>query len=142
RLHSAVAEVLQQLFADRSDEMAALLAHHWERAGDALAAARCHRRAANWAGVSDIAEAMRHSQKVGELAAGLPESREVLELRLWAALRRLDLGWRAGMSRSQATRLFEEGRATAHQLEDTRSLAMLIDTYGIVVGMSGDVDGG
>ena len=33
--------------------------------------------------------------RVRELATGLPESHETLGLRLWAALRLLDLGWRA-----------------------------------------------
>jgi len=54
RTHAAVARALEAAHADRLDENAALLAHHHEEAGDAGAAARWHRRAAEWAGLSDI----------------------------------------------------------------------------------------
>ena len=53
RMHGAVARALAELDADKLDERAALLAHHWEQAGDALEAARCHARAAGWAGLLD-----------------------------------------------------------------------------------------
>jgi class 3 adenylate cyclase/tetratricopeptide (TPR) repeat protein len=142
QVHRAVARVLQELAGDNLDETAALLAHHWEQAAAPIEAARWHRRAAEWTGVSDMAEAVRHSQRARELVAGLPAAREADELRIWAAIRLLDFGWRSGMSPREAATLFEEGRSVAERLGDRRAGANLLNTYGIVVGMSGDVDGG
>ena len=48
RAHAAAARAIEALVPDKLDESAALLAHHWEAAGDALRAARWHRRAAEW----------------------------------------------------------------------------------------------
>src|SRR5882724_5172333 len=50
RTHEATARAIGELFADKLDEQAAVLAHHCEEAGNALDAARWHRRAAEWAG--------------------------------------------------------------------------------------------
>jgi class 3 adenylate cyclase len=50
QVHAEAAGALEEVYAGRLDEAAALLAHHHEEAGDAMAAARWHRRAAQWAG--------------------------------------------------------------------------------------------
>jgi len=141
-VHRAVAAALQELHAHKLDEVAALLAHHLEHAGATLEAARWHRRAAEWAGVSDMAQAVRHWQRVRELAAALPESRETSSLRIRAAMRLLNFAWRSGMSPTDAATLFNEGRALAERIGDLGATAGFLNTYGIVVGMSGDVDGG
>jgi ATP/maltotriose-dependent transcriptional regulator MalT len=57
-----------------------------EQAGEELAAARWHRRAAEWIGRSDVAQAIRHWQRVLALTAELPESEERTGLRLAAEL--------------------------------------------------------
>jgi len=142
RVHRAVAQVLQELNADRLDEVAALLAHHWGQAHEGLEAARWHRRAAYWAGVSDIAAAAQHWRHVRQLVADLPDSPETIELRLHSGLRLLDLGWRLGLSPAAAEPLFTEGRALANKIGDTRAIAAFLNMYGLVVGMHGDVDGG
>src|SRR5947199_406768 len=67
--HAAAARAIAELYADKLDERAALLAHHWEAAGESLEAARWSRRAAEWAGVSDLAEAAAQWRKVRELLA-------------------------------------------------------------------------
>ncbi len=51
RVHAAVARASAGIYADKLDEKAALLAHHWEYAGDAWQAALWHKRAGEWAGV-------------------------------------------------------------------------------------------
>jgi class 3 adenylate cyclase/tetratricopeptide (TPR) repeat protein len=141
-VHRAVATVLQELHADKLDEVAALLAHHWEHAGATLDAAGWHRRAAEWTGVSDMAAAVRHWQRVRELVDALPESPERLDLRMIADIRLLNFGWRSGMSPAEAETLFSEGRALAERRGDTTATAGFLNTYGIVVGMSGEVDRG
>jgi len=77
-----VAQVVQELYPDKLDERAALVAHHLEQAGETLDAARWHRRAARWAGVHDHAGVLRHWQRARALLATMPESQEVIGLRL------------------------------------------------------------
>ena len=74
RTHAAVARAIAELYPEQLDERAALLAHHWEQAGETARAAEWHRRAALWAGRTNLAEAARHWQKVRALVAELPES--------------------------------------------------------------------
>jgi predicted ATPase len=61
--HRRIALAMEELDFERLDERAALIAHHWERAGESAAAARWHRHAAKcvapWA--PDVARS--HSQK-------------------------------------------------------------------------------
>src|SRR5437667_12773321 len=68
RVHVAVSCALEQLRADKPDEHAALVAHHWDIGGEADPAARWHRRAAEWIAGSNSAEARRHWIRVRELA--------------------------------------------------------------------------
>jgi predicted ATPase len=67
RVHAEVARAIADLYRDRLDEKAALLAQHWEAAGDALEAARWHDRAARWAVRSHVMQAVQHWRKVREL---------------------------------------------------------------------------
>src|SRR5262249_42542927 len=48
RVHAAVARAVAELEKGKLDERAALIAYHWEHAGDARQAAKWHRRAAEW----------------------------------------------------------------------------------------------
>ncbi len=138
-MHAAVARAIAELYADRLDERAALLAHHWEAAGDRLEAARWSRRAAEWAGISDVAEAARQWRKVRELLATVPESAERVEMGLRAGVAILGLGWRSGIPEDEAAAIFAEGAELARQANDPRTLATLLNTYATVRGMSGHV---
>ena len=81
-VHAAVARAIAEQYPERLDERAALLAQHWEAAGETLEAARWHARAAAWSGTSDPTQALRHWRKVRELADALPESAETVALGL------------------------------------------------------------
>jgi predicted ATPase len=70
RTHTAVAVAIEEVDSKRLDERAALLAQHWERAGDAKLAARWHARAARWCGLGNVAEALRHWSQVWALPVG------------------------------------------------------------------------
>src|SRR5207247_1577097 len=83
---AAVARAIAEQYPERLDERAALLAQHWEAAGETLEAARWHARAAAWSGTGDPAQALRHWRKVRELADALPESEENVALRLEARI--------------------------------------------------------
>jgi class 3 adenylate cyclase len=71
RIHGEVARAIQGTQPEKLDEQAPLLAYHWERAEELLEAAQWHRRAAEWAGVSDLNEAIRHWQSVRALVGRL-----------------------------------------------------------------------
>jgi class 3 adenylate cyclase/tetratricopeptide (TPR) repeat protein len=131
-LHGRVARAIQELYPDRLDERAALVAHHFEQAGETLDAARWHRRAARWAGVHDHTLALRHWQRARALLATMPESKEVIRLRLGCCPQVLIGLWYGGASEDEATLVFNEGRELADRAADFRSLALLNATYAVI----------
>jgi adenylate cyclase len=140
-VHGAVAGAITKLYADRLDEQAALIAHHWEAAEDVLEAARWHGRAAQWAGMTHLAEALRHWHKVRELLERLPESAETLGLGCAARIEILNVTWRLGASEDEVAGTFAEGKALAERIGDPRLLARLLAAYANVIGLCGDVHG-
>ena len=139
-VHRRVAEALQELYADKLDERSALLAQHWEAAGDALAAAQWSARAAGWVGLNDIGEALRHWRKVSELVEALPDSPESSALALGARVARLHYGWRLGISEQEATAHYEAGRALAERSGDAVNLLLITAAYASVRGLAGHVE--
>jgi class 3 adenylate cyclase/tetratricopeptide (TPR) repeat protein len=139
-VHRRVAEALQELYPDKLDERSALLAYHWEAAGDFLAAARWSARAATWVGLSDISEAVRHWRKVSELTQTLPDSAEAIGLALAARLWRLNYGWRLGISEQEAAAHYEAGRELAQRSGEHASLLLIISAYATVRGTAGHVE--
>jgi class 3 adenylate cyclase/tetratricopeptide (TPR) repeat protein len=139
-VHRRVAEALQDIYADKLDERSALLAQHWEAAGDPLAAARWSARASAWVGLNDIAEAVRHWRKVSELLEALPDSAESNALALGARVARLHYGWRLGISEQEATAHYEAGRELAERSGDAVNLLLLTSAYANVRGLAGHVE--
>jgi adenylate cyclase len=137
RVHAAVARTIAELYPERLDEQAALLAHHWEEAGEALEAARWHSRAAEWAGTSHFPEALRHWRKVRTLLESIPESAETMALGVAARIQILNVGWRLGASEEEAASIFTEGRALAQRSGDLRWLGGVALMYANVRGMAG-----
>jgi class 3 adenylate cyclase/tetratricopeptide (TPR) repeat protein len=137
--HRSVASAILDAAGESSDEQAAVLAHHFDAAGDPLEAARWHERAARRVVRDDLAEALRHWRRVRELAAG--ESPELTRLRLVACLNLLDLLWRLGDPEGIADEIFEEGTALAERSGDRRRLALLHLNYGAVLGIARGQEG-
>jgi class 3 adenylate cyclase/tetratricopeptide (TPR) repeat protein len=135
-VHAAVARALAEQYPERLDERAALLAQHWEAAGERLAAAHWHALAADWAGTNDPNGALRHWSRVRELADALPESADSTRLRLNARVSALNFGWRLGISRAEAEALFSEADRIASESGDIRSRAILLSIYSTVRGHS------
>jgi class 3 adenylate cyclase/tetratricopeptide (TPR) repeat protein len=138
-VHAAVAGAIAEHHPERLDERAALLAHHWEAAGETLEAARWHARAAAWSGTNDPTQALRHWHDVRGLADTLPESEEAVELGLTARLSWLNYGWRLGISHEEAEAVFNEAEQLALRAGDIRARAILLSSYGAVRGL-GDGD--
>ncbi len=134
--HAAVARAIEQLDASRLDEQAAVLAHHWDEAGDALAGARWHARAAAWMMGRDTAEAHRHWLRVNELAASI-EGGEARELEGRALLELVNLGWRMGRPLEEVREFFETARQRFEASGDRRSLCLLYSNYSLVGAVGG-----
>jgi adenylate cyclase len=140
QVHGAVARAIVELYPDKLDERAALLAHHFEQAQEPLEAARWYRRAAEWAGPVHPADAMRHWRKVRELAQGLPESAETTDLGVTACAHILQFAWRVGISEEEAREVFETGKELANRTGDIRVTARVILSYATSVGLIGNLD--
>src|SRR6266542_2595730 len=125
RTHAAVARAIAELYPEQLDEHAALLAHHWELAGEKVRAAEWHRRAALWAGTHDRAAALRHGQRVRKLLGPMIDSQEVIALALASHAQILNLFWILGVSEEEAAIVFGEGKTLASEAGDVRMLASL-----------------
>ncbi len=132
RIHAAVARAVERLYPDKLDERAALLAYHWEGAGEALRAAEWHARAADWIGTRDRPERVRHWRQVRTLLARLPESTETIALGVLAR-RNIIYGWLTlGAREDDAPVVFAEAMPLAERLGDPAPRVRLLTSYGIV----------
>jgi class 3 adenylate cyclase/tetratricopeptide (TPR) repeat protein len=123
--HAATAQAMSELNPDRHEELAALIASHFEEGREALEAARWFARAAHWAGHSRPHDALRLWHKVTDLVSELDESEETLALAVSSRLLQLDYAWRLGMDRGEETRLEAEAEELATRIGDLHSLALL-----------------
>jgi adenylate cyclase len=133
-----VAKALEEARADKLDENAALLAHHWEEAGEILLAARWHRRAAEWAGAHDVAEASRHWHRVRELMREVSDVPEAAELGAEACAQILNTGWRLGLSDEEKAAVFTEGKHWTERSGDLEASARLEESYATTRRLAGD----
>lgn len=122
---------------ERLDERAALIARHWEAAGEALRATRWSARAAEYAGVRNPSDAIRHWRKVRSMSGALPSTPETVALGVASRIWILELGWRLGISEVEAGEVFAEGTALAAPGQNTAALAMLHLAYATVREASG-----
>jgi predicted ATPase/class 3 adenylate cyclase len=139
--HARVARALLAIHGAGASTHAALLAHHFEEAGEHLEAARWHEHAGRRVARNDPADGARHCRKVAALLTALPESRETLMLGLTSRIAQLEIGRIAGIEARDAQDLFEEARAVAARLGDRAGHAFLLTSYGRLVGLAGDVSG-
>ncbi|MGH8530803.1 MAG: adenylate/guanylate cyclase domain-containing protein [Nevskiales bacterium] len=118
RLHRAVAELLAQKRSGQG-ERAALIAHHYAQAGEALTAAEWHQQAAEWALGRDLGEALRHWRAVAALVAQLPaEHAGRVGLDLRARSRLIQYGARYGSGVEELAQLIKEGTVLAKHCDD------------------------
>ena len=139
-VHERAAEAIEEDRADRLDEAAALIAHHWEEAGRALEAARWHDRAASFIGKSDFAESQRHYRRVRELLERVPESPEAPALGADACRSILALSFRLGVDAEEREAAFEEGLAWAKQTGDPFYEARIYQAMSVALCNGGTLD--
>jgi class 3 adenylate cyclase/tetratricopeptide (TPR) repeat protein len=137
RTHGMVAEALEAVHAGELDEQAALLAYHWEQAGEPLAAARWNLRAAARSEKAfEVQWAILYWRKARALVAEAPESEERDEIELEACRRLVTfLAWQ-GAAEEEMTSLFARGCALAEACDERRVLGQLHMQYGVWRGFS------
>src|SRR5262249_29206769 len=123
---------IQELYPDKLDERAALLAYHWELAGEAREAAKWHRRAAEGGGANNSAEGLRHWGGGRQLLDQLPETPENLTERAAVGAQIMNHLARMGDPEDEATSLFREGRELATRSGDPHVLAQVLNGFGLL----------
>jgi class 3 adenylate cyclase/tetratricopeptide (TPR) repeat protein len=128
--HAAVAEAIAAAEADRLDEHAGLLAHHWTEAGEALRAATWHARAARWVRITDLVASRRHWAQARTLLVALPDSSERSRLLLEVYPELINTLDRLGAEPTESEAVFLEAIELARQAGDRRSEALVEAAYG------------
>ncbi len=142
RLHREVAAGLVELEPDRHDELAPLVATHFEAAGDDREAARWQVRAATRAVRGDLVDAQSRLRKAISYADSVAETRDALVLRVRARTLLLRFGARTGMDSVEADGLYAEARQAAKRIGDPALHAPLSLGGGAVRLFNGDCAGG
>ncbi|MBI2800683.1 MAG: AAA family ATPase [Gammaproteobacteria bacterium] len=138
--HAAVAEGIAAAAADRLDEQAGLLAHHWTEAGEAMRAASWHVRAARWVSFTDLAASRRHWAKARQLLIALPDSsaRSRLLLEVYPELmNQFDL---LGAEAAESETVFHEAIDLARRSGNRRTEALMEAVYGNLKAAQNDFD--
>jgi class 3 adenylate cyclase/tetratricopeptide (TPR) repeat protein len=138
RTHAAVAAALEALAPEQIEARAALLARHWDEAGEALRAAHWYARAASSGGEWQSASLLHSWQRALELVRELPETPETAALRVRACIGVLFAGWRVVIPEETAQRVFEEGTEVATRLGDDASRVELNSAFALLRTFHGD----
>ncbi len=130
RTHAAVARTIEEVEAGKLGERAALIAYHWQHAGEAREATKWHRRAAEWVGFKNSVEALRHWESMRQLLDTLPDTAENLAERAAVRAQIMTHLARVGDVEDQATSLFREGRELATRSSDPHVLSQVLYGFG------------
>ncbi len=137
-IHAAVGRAIEEFERDRLDEQAARLAYHWEAAGEALEAARWHRRAAEWIGLAEPSEALQHWRRVRQLARTL-DSRTAAGLVALACYQTLNFGWRLGLKADEMRSAVAECRRSSGRIDDPALIVRVLCAYAVYLNFRGRV---
>ncbi|MCB1748547.1 MAG: AAA family ATPase [Gammaproteobacteria bacterium] len=137
--HARVARAIEALSPEHLDEEAAMLAHHWAAAGEAVTAARWHARAARWIGISDYHEAAAHWQRACEMLAGDHDDAGLLRERAEMVTNLLLVAYRVGIPADDAAAWFDVARRDLERLGDLESLTLLHLGYTGILQNAGRV---
>ncbi|HEX4711593.1 TIR domain-containing protein [Phenylobacterium sp.] len=138
QIHGAVARAIEQQ-EGRTEELSALLAHHWDDAGEPLLAARSHRAAAEWVGLTDLNAASWHWGRVRALVGDLEGQQEAAELGVMACTHLLNLSWRYEVSAENIKAMLDEGRAFARATGDPAAEVKVAIVYNRACCSAGDL---
>jgi adenylate cyclase len=140
-IHAAVARALIDAEPGRHDENAALIATHWEAAGDRWEAAQWNARAADRAYRHDLAESIRR-WRTTMTHLGTVDHDDALRLGVRARSRLVRFGSRTGMDDDELAQLLEEGRSLADRVDDPRVAMDMTNAAGTALAWRGHVADG
>ncbi|MDJ0817096.1 MAG: adenylate/guanylate cyclase domain-containing protein [Desulfobacterales bacterium] len=140
-MHRRIANSFETIRSGQQDEIAGLLASHWEKGGELLKAAQWHRRAARVAGFAEVQRTFFHWNQALKLARLAPVDEEALRLQLEACCGALDIGGRVDVSPRQVKEIFNIGRELADKFGDYHSSLRLHEDMAARLGWSGDFKG-
>jgi adenylate cyclase len=139
-LHAAVAQAIEDQEWGKREEFAGLLAHHYEAAGNMVAAAMQLQRSARWVGRTNSGRALADWKKIRGMMQDQPRSKENDELRALAGGQLLTFGWREGMPAEEAKTYVEEALGYARGAGNRRHEALLIAGYGRIIAATGSAN--
>jgi class 3 adenylate cyclase/tetratricopeptide (TPR) repeat protein len=140
KVHARVARALEGLHADSLDEQSALLAHHWEQAGEHWQAAGMHARSARWSGTRDPGAAYHHWTRVCEVLEAVPDSPERLALELEARVNVCIFLPRLQAPDDRMDAAVASARALADRLDQPVALAVVLASSALVQAIRGEVE--
>lgn len=135
-LHAAVAVAMETHYSAQPGEFAALIAYHYEAAGQFFNAAQHEARAAKWTGSTNSAQAIKHWRRVWTLLDGQERSSSVNSLRALAGGRIVYLGWREGLRPQEVEQIIPEAIAHASEV-DARLVQLLLFAQGRMLQSGG-----
>lgn len=138
-LNALVAQALERREASQLDEQAALIAHHWEEAGENSRAAGWYARAAQWITASDHSAAISNWQKVRALIGPAPGTPEEIGHALTANAQLLNLNFRVAVDLELGRQLLEEGTALADMVGDATLKLQQSMLFSRILCGSGDL---
>jgi class 3 adenylate cyclase len=139
-LHRRAAGALSTLYKDRADETAALIAHHWEEAGDVMQAAAAFVKAALWIGTRDPRQALEAWRSVRRLLATAPPAPPVDYMMMMACGQIVNYAWREGIDADEVEPVFDQAMTLARKLKDMRAAALITMAFGRVLAATGSAD--
>jgi adenylate cyclase len=139
-LHRRAAAALGTHFKDRGDETAALIAHHWEEAGEVMHAAAAYVKAALWIGTRDPRHALESWRKVRRLLETAPPAPAVDYMMMMACGQIVNYAWREGIDAAEVEPVFEQAMALARKLKDMRAAALITMAFGRVLAATGSAE--
>ena len=139
-LHRRAAGALSTHFKDRADESAALIAHHWEEAGEAMQASASYVKAALWIGTRDPRQALEAWRKVRRLLESAPPAPPVDYMMMMACGQIVNYAWREGIDAAEVEPVFDQAMALSRKLKDMRAAALITMAFGRVLAATGSAD--
>ncbi|MDJ0944954.1 MAG: adenylate/guanylate cyclase domain-containing protein [Kiloniellales bacterium] len=135
-LHAAVAVALIRQYSAKLDEFAALIAHHYEAAGEPARAAIYAARAAVWIGSAASAQALQHWHRVLRLLDDQPHTVMHDTLRMRASGQIAMFGWREGMTAEEARPYIDAALVWARKIDNSMT-SLLLAADGRIAVASG-----
>lgn len=139
-LHRRAAGALAALYKERADETAALVAHHWEEAGDVMQASAAFVKAALWIGTRDPRQALEAWRSVRRLLATAPPAPPVDYMMMMACGQIVNYAWREGIDADEVEPVFNQAMTLARKLKDMRAAALITMAFGRVLAATGSAD--